>query len=190
MSWLWLLLAARDVPDGGRFPFQQSVSPGTEPPVSQVGQARTAWQQYSSIHKPRRCCGIWETRAVSDLDQFELIWALPMHEPKNAADVTLHSLKVIWELCIICALAPFEPIHLWKMATWSSHYLKQEDFIIAVVECNSTFTQILCLGTHFRYLHSAQVFIFHATLFYFSTTSQRQIFVFFTPLCLPDRFSY
>lgn len=55
--------------------------------------------------------------------------------------------RVIWEFCTISALAPFEPIHLWEMATWSSHYLEQEDFITAVVECNSTFTQN-CVWVH------------------------------------------
>lgn len=41
----WLLLEACDAPDGGRLPFQQYVSLGSGPPVSQVGQPRTTWQR-------------------------------------------------------------------------------------------------------------------------------------------------
>lgn len=69
LNWPGPLLAACDVPDGGRFPFQQSVSLGSEPPVSQVGQVRTAWQQYTVIHKPRTYPGILESQLVSNLDQ-------------------------------------------------------------------------------------------------------------------------
>lgn len=47
MRWLWLLVAVLEVAEVGRFPFQQPASRGAEPPPNQVGQLRTAWQQYA-----------------------------------------------------------------------------------------------------------------------------------------------
>lgn len=61
---------ACDVPDGGRFPFQQSVSPGPQPAVSQVGASEDSLAASTlRYNKPGRCCGIWESRLVSDLDE-------------------------------------------------------------------------------------------------------------------------
>lgn len=50
-----------DVPDGGRFPFQQPVNAGRQPAVSQVGPSEDSLATTRRwYNKPWGCCGIWE----------------------------------------------------------------------------------------------------------------------------------